>query len=48
VIGKPLPAPPGLTTQLAEMSVQVVDGEGHELDLGRGSDLMGHPFTAPI
>lgn len=48
VVGKPLPASPELTAQLADMTVRVLDGEGRELDRGRGSDVMGHPLEAAI
>lgn len=48
VMGEPLPASPELTAQLAGMTVRVLDGEGRELDRGRGSDVMGHPLAAAI
>lgn len=48
VMGKPLPASPELTAQLAGMTVRVLDDEGRELDRGRGSDVMGHPLEAVI
>ncbi|WP_349617588.1 2-keto-4-pentenoate hydratase [Azotobacter salinestris] len=48
VMGQPLPASQVLTAQLPGMSVRVLDGEGRELDRGRGSDVMGHPLQAVI
>jgi len=48
VMGEPLPASPELTAQLAGMTVRVLDGEGRELDRGRGSDVMSHPLAAAI
>jgi len=48
VMGKPLPTSLALTAQLADMTVRVLDGEGRELDHGRGSDVMGHPLEAAI
>lgn len=48
VMGQPLPASPALAAQLAGMTVRVLDGEGRELDRGRGSDVMGQPLQAVI
>lgn len=48
VTGRPLRASPVLTDQLAAMTVRVLDGEGRELDRGRGSDVLGHPLKAVI
>ncbi|HEY0847269.1 MAG TPA: fumarylacetoacetate hydrolase [Noviherbaspirillum sp.] len=48
VMGKPLKASPALGRQLAAMTVRVLDGEGRELDRGKGSDVMGHPLNAVI
>lgn len=48
VMGKPLKATPSLGSQLAGMTVRVLDGEGRELDRGKGSDVMGNPLNAVI
>lgn len=48
VMGKPMSVSPALTTQLADMTVRVLDGQGQELDRGKGSDVMGHPLNAVI
>ncbi len=48
VMGKPLRVSPALAGQLAGMTVRMLDGEGHELDRGKGSDLMGNPLNAAI
>ncbi|MCW7540624.1 fumarylacetoacetate hydrolase [Aquabacterium sp. A7-Y] len=48
VMGEPLKATPAMVDQLAAMTVKVLDGEGKELDRGRGADLMGHPLRAVL
>ncbi|HJV82414.1 fumarylacetoacetate hydrolase [Noviherbaspirillum sp.] len=48
VMGKPLPMSAALGSQLPGMTVRMLDGEGHELDHGKGSDVMEHPLNAVI
>ncbi len=48
VVGKPIPAKHVTVAQLADMTVRIVDGEGKEIDRGKGSDIMGQPLNAVL
>lgn len=48
IIGKPVPIKHINVSQLAEMSIRVVEGDNNEIDRGKGSDIMGHPLNAVV
>ncbi|AKJ29538.1 2-keto-4-pentenoate hydratase [Caldimonas brevitalea] len=48
VMGAPIKTSPAMVDQLANMIVKVLDGEGRELDRGRGTDVLGHPLNAVL
>ena len=50
VIGSPitLPATEASLTQLRDMTVRLVDGDGKEIDSGKGSGILGQPMNAVL
>lgn len=50
VIGSPimLPATQASLTMLQDMTVRLVDGDGREIDSGRGSGILGQPMNAVL
>ena len=48
ITGKPVPIKDITVSQLADMSIRIVDGDNNEIDRGSGSDIMGHPLNAVV
>ena len=50
VLGKPIEvnASQALVDALAGMTIRLIDGDGKELDAGKGSDILGQPLNAVL